>query len=87
MKFFRMQFVERTACQPCTGKKDPQISRGSLCLLSPLSKGMGGFQEVELGFDEEQAKREAKRCLQCDLEIRLAQEWMERKTKQVDEAH
>jgi len=40
----------------------------------PLEQRHEGFQEVELGFDEEQAKQEAKRCLQCDLEIRLAQE-------------
>jgi len=27
---------------------------------------------VELGFSDEQAMKEARRCLQCDLEIRLA---------------
>jgi hypothetical protein len=53
----------------------------------PLEQRHEGFREVELGFDEEQAKREAKRCLQCDLEIGLAQEGMERKMKQIDEAH
>ncbi len=26
------------------------------------------FEEVNLGFDEETAIREAKRCLRCDLE-------------------
>jgi len=26
------------------------------------------FEEVNLGFDEENAIREAKRCLRCDLE-------------------
>jgi NADPH-dependent glutamate synthase beta subunit-like oxidoreductase len=26
------------------------------------------FEEVNLGFDEETAVREAKRCLRCDLE-------------------
>jgi hypothetical protein len=28
------------------------------------------FEEVNLGFDEETAVREAKRCLRCDLEKR-----------------
>jgi formate dehydrogenase beta subunit len=40
----------------------------------PLEERHEGFEEIELGFDEGQARREAKRCLQCDLEIRLAQE-------------
>jgi thioredoxin reductase len=30
------------------------------------------FQEVALGFTDEQAAREAKRCLQCDLRLHLA---------------
>ena len=32
----------------------------------------GSFVEVELGYDEETAREEAKRCLRCDLE------WLER---------
>jgi hypothetical protein len=67
-------------------KRSADLKREHMPSL-PLEQRHEGFQEVELGFDGEQAKREAKRCLQCDLEIRLAQEWMERKTKQVDEAH
>jgi len=30
-----------------------------------------GFQEVVLGYDDEQAAREARRCLQCDLRLYL----------------
>jgi hypothetical protein len=30
------------------------------------------FQEVALGFTEEQALKEAKRCLQCDLRLTIA---------------
>ncbi len=30
-----------------------------------------GFQEVALGYDDEQAIKEAKRCLQCDLRLYL----------------
>jgi NADPH-dependent glutamate synthase beta subunit-like oxidoreductase len=38
----------------------------------PVSERTGGFDEVELGFSDEQAKEETHRCLQCDLEICLA---------------
>ena len=41
----------------------------------PLSERQNGFPEVELGFTDEQAIEEAKRCFQCDLELNLAQEW------------
>jgi len=34
----------------------------------PLNLRIGGFEEVEKGFDESQAREEAKRCLRCDLE-------------------
>jgi len=41
-----------------------------------------GFQEVYLGFETEQALREAKRCLQCDLRLHMGhnpsppEEWL-----------
>ena len=38
----------------------------------PVSERTPGFPEVDLPFTDEQALREAARCLQCDLEIRLA---------------
>jgi len=65
-----------TASQEYTGKRETgfaDLKRENMFTL-PLEQRHEGFQEVELGFDEEQAKRESKRCLQCDLEIRLAQE-------------
>jgi NADH-quinone oxidoreductase subunit F len=34
----------------------------------PLQERQGSFQEIELGFPEEKARQEAKRCLRCDLE-------------------
>ncbi len=40
----------------------------------PLSERYGGFSEVELCFSDEQVKEETHRCLQCDLEICLAEE-------------
>jgi NADPH-dependent glutamate synthase beta subunit-like oxidoreductase len=39
----------------------------------PLPERTGGFDEVELCFSYEQALEETHRCLQCDLEICLAQ--------------
>ncbi|MFC1925005.1 FAD-dependent oxidoreductase, partial [Chloroflexota bacterium] len=40
----------------------PEISR------LPAEERKGSFEETELGFSEEKAKLEAKRCLRCDLE-------------------
>jgi len=34
----------------------------------PAQERKRSFQEIELGFSEEQAREEAKRCLRCDLE-------------------
>jgi len=34
----------------------------------PVDLRLSGFQEVEKGYDESQAREEAKRCLRCDLE-------------------
>jgi NADPH-dependent glutamate synthase beta subunit-like oxidoreductase len=33
-----------------------------------VSKRVNNFDEVELGFTEEAAIREARRCVRCDLE-------------------
>jgi len=37
--------------------------------LLPLEERPGNFKEVELGFTEQMAITEAKRCLRCDLEL------------------
>jgi len=34
----------------------------------PAQERIRNFREIELGFSEERAKQEAKRCLRCDLE-------------------
>mgnify|MGYP001112395476 CR=1 FL=1 len=34
----------------------------------PAEERKGSFKETELGFSEEKARQEAKRCLRCDLE-------------------
>ena len=38
----------------------------------PVSERQGNFTEVELSFDDDQAIREAKRCLQCDMELNVS---------------
>ena len=38
----------------------------------PILKRYQGCPEVDLCYGDEQAVSEAKRCLQCDMEIRLA---------------
>jgi NADH-quinone oxidoreductase subunit F len=35
-----------------------------------VEKRLGSFAQVELGYDDEAAIEEAKRCLRCDLEER-----------------
>jgi len=34
----------------------------------PLDLRIGGFEEVEMGYDETRAREESKRCLRCDIE-------------------
>ena len=34
----------------------------------PVEERKRSFEETELGFSEEKARQEAKRCLRCDLE-------------------
>jgi NADPH-dependent glutamate synthase beta subunit-like oxidoreductase len=61
---------------PYTGKRDKgfaDLKREPMPML-PCSERHSGFAEVELGFTDDQAKEEAKRCLQCDLELKLGQE-------------
>jgi len=62
-----------------TGKREKgfaDLKREPMPVL-PGSERHDGFGEVELGFTDDQANREAKRCLQCDLELKLAQEQRE----------
>jgi len=38
----------------------------------PLERRVKGFEEIELGFDEAQAREEASRCLRCDLRLGIS---------------
>lgn len=57
------------------GRREPGFAEleriATPCL--PLSERRSGFGEIELGCDGPQMVAEARRCLQCDLEIGLAQ--------------
>lgn len=62
---------QRPAPEPYTGRRNKgfaDLGRGEMPKL-PISETHHGFAEVELGLDTEQVTREAKRCLQCDLEL------------------
>ena len=62
---------ESPAAEAYTGKRDKgfaDLSRVEMPKI-PVSETHHGFTEVELGLDAEQATQEAKRCLQCDLEL------------------
>ena len=48
------------------GSWEPQF-RPAMAYL-PTEERRGSFKEIELGFSEEKARQEAKRCLRCDLE-------------------
>jgi NADPH-dependent glutamate synthase beta subunit-like oxidoreductase len=62
--------------QPYDGKREKgfaELMRIALPSL-PLSMRRAGFDEVEMGCEEQQMSAEVHRCLQCDLEIGLARE-------------
>jgi NADPH-dependent glutamate synthase beta subunit-like oxidoreductase len=68
--------AERPDTQSYTGERErgfADLERAEVPTL-PLSERHSGFQEVDQRFDDEQAVKEANRCLQCDLEWRLIKE-------------
>ncbi|MHB0981300.1 MAG: FAD-dependent oxidoreductase [Thermoleophilia bacterium] len=59
-----------------SGEREPgfaELERIAMPVLDPAER-VYGFQEVACGFDLEAAVREARRCLNCDLEIVMARE-------------
>ena len=68
--------IKGPAAQPYTGKREEGFADLKRVVMPtlPLSERHDGFHEVELGFSDDQAIEEAKRCLQCDLELGLAEE-------------
>jgi len=68
--------AERSNSQPYSGKRKEgfaDMKRVETPFL-PVSERYKGFIEVENCFEEDQAIKEASRCLQCDLELRLVKE-------------
>jgi NADPH-dependent glutamate synthase beta subunit-like oxidoreductase len=73
--------VERSSIHTYSGKRErgfSELKRVETPTLLPTER-THGFLEVEHCFNDEQAMEEANRCLQCDLEIRLAKEVQARK--------
>lgn len=65
--------VERPDTSGYDGKRErgfADLEREATPAL-PLEERHEAFREVDLCFDDEQAVREAGRCLQCDLEMKL----------------
>lgn len=59
-----------------TGGREPgfaELERVAMPVLDPAER-VCGFGEVACGFDAEAAVHEARRCLNCDLEILMARE-------------
>jgi len=52
-----------------TDKEIEELRKPAMPVLD-LQERTEGFKEVELGFTEEMAIKEAKRCLRCDLELK-----------------
>ncbi len=68
--------AERSDSQSYDGKRErgfADLKRVETPAI-PLSERHNGFTEVDLCFDDDHAISEAKRCLQCDLELTLAKE-------------
>ena len=62
---------ERPAPEPYSGKRDKgfaDLRRIEMPKVS-IPERHNSFAEVDLGLDTDQVTREAKRCLQCDLEL------------------
>lgn len=68
--------IERAFPEPYTGERErgfADLKRVEMPTL-PAPERHESFSEVELGFNEEQAAQEARRCLHCDLEFRLVKQ-------------
>jgi NADH-quinone oxidoreductase subunit F len=55
-----------------------EAKRPSMTNLTPEER-KSNFKEVELGLKEEEAIKEARRCLRCDLETKDGQEFMKKR--------
>lgn len=68
--------AQRSGADSYDGKRDKgfaDLTRVEIPTL-PLTQRHEGFQEVDLCLDDDQAVKEAGRCLQCDLEFLLTKQ-------------
>lgn len=75
--------AERIANSDYSGKREEgfaDLKRIGPPMLSPLERKRN-LDEVVQCFDDEEAIKEARRCLQCDLEWWLAKEWRSRRNR------
>jgi len=66
--------VDTEEPDPYLGREEGFADRRQLpmpCL--PVEQRRGNFNTIELGFDEDPANKEASRCLQCDLRLKISQ--------------
>ncbi len=55
----------------CAGKEDDFVQRPRVAMPCLEPKKRAGFTEVETGFSEEEAVREARRCFQCGVRLQI----------------
>ena len=60
------------------------LKKVELPVLEPNQR-TGNFKEVELGYDEAMAGREARRCLRCELETREGREFIRSRKEETDD--
>jgi NADPH-dependent glutamate synthase beta subunit-like oxidoreductase/ferredoxin len=61
--------ANRVACISATSQEKTALQRPEMPLLN-INRRRVTFQQVELGYDEDTVRREARRCLRCDICIR-----------------
>ncbi len=78
------RFVEPEKINPWLGRENGFADRTRPAMPTlPVEERLGGFEEIELGFDEETARKEAGRCLRCDLRLSISpvvlppEKWLE----------
>ncbi len=64
------RWAERADTAAYDGKRDKDFADCARCrpAVLPVAERHSGFPEVEGGLEDEEAVREARRCLECDLE-------------------
>jgi len=67
------RLIEVEEMNPYIGKDEDFVKRPRAKMLSlPIEQRLDSFREIELGFDEETAIDEAKKCLKCPLRLQIS---------------